>query len=286
MNKLTLESYILAEDLFRIRYVNEKTFYQMDHTHFHIGYELYYVLAGKKLFFINDELLYAQKGDLVIIHPFDVHKTSSVEGSDAERIVVHFNQDFIADCEEEIKYLVRSPYKINLPLKEQLQAERILHDMLRECKVKEYQYEQYTRLLLQMFIIMLERVKEQNNVVEKDTRTATEKKIVEIATYINKNYQMNLSLQHIATVFFISTSYLSRTFKKVTRFNVSEYIQLVRIREAQYLLRETDSKIIDIAERVGFNQIAHFNKVFKKMTNTSPVKFRQTMNRRKQNKQS
>ena len=49
------------------------------------------------------------------------------------------------------------------------------------------------------------------------------------------------------------------------------------IKEAQKLLRETDLKIINIAERVGFTQIAHFNKTFKKITDTTPLKYKKSL---------
>ncbi len=99
-------------------------------------------------------------------------------------------------------------------------------------------------------------------------------KISEIATYLHQHYLEELTLKKIAGQFYISPSYLSRTFKKVTGFYFSEYVQAVRMREARRQLIESDEKVLTIAGNVGFHSIAHFNKTFKKMTGVSPIQFR------------
>lgn len=282
MEDLTIESYDLQNETFRIRYVNEKSYTEMRSTHFHDGYELYYLLRGEKLFFVNDQLFYAGKGDLVIIPPYAAHKTSSIKEVEAERFVVHFKEEFI---EKQISmenltlaFLKELPYKIHCTIQEQLQIERILNEMHKECGMKGDQYGLYIKSLLSMLLIAIHRHALHENVAQEEMINLVDRNMLDIASYINKNHNTPLSLSSIANEFYISPSYLSRAFKNVTGFNISKYIQLVRIREAQKLLRETNHRIIDVAELVGFSQIAHFNKVFKKITNVSPLKYRKTGN--------
>ena len=78
----------------------------------------------------------------------------------------------------------------------------------------------------------------------------------------------------LSETFFISPYYLSRTFKAVTGFTLIEYVNLTRIKQAQRLLKETDHKIIDIAEAVGFESIGHFDRIFKKIAATTPMTYR------------
>ncbi|WP_438347532.1 helix-turn-helix domain-containing protein [Paenibacillus sp. FA6] len=278
MDDLTIESYDLQNNIFRIRYVNEKSYTEMRSTHFHDGFELYYLLRGEKLFFVNDQLFHAGKGDLVIIHPYDAHKTSSVKDVEAERIVVHFKEEFI---ERQIgmenfnlAYLKELPYKIHLTVQEQMQVERILNEILKECEMKGEQHGLYIKSSLSMLLIAIHRHGLNENVAQEEIISLVDRNMLNIASYINTNYSTKLSLNSIANEFYISPSYLSRAFKNVTGFNISRYIQLVRIREAQKLLKETNFRIIDVAGLVGFTQIAHFNKVFKKITNLSPLKYR------------
>ena len=58
-------------------------------------------------------------------------------------------------------------------------------------------------------------------------------KISEIAQYIKSNYHERLTLEKVAKRFYISPSYLSRVFTKLTGFHFREYLQVVRIREAR-----------------------------------------------------
>ena len=74
-----------------------------------------------------------------------------------------------------------------------------------------------------------------------------------------------ITINGLAGQFYISPSYLSRVFKKVTGFHLQEYIRHIRIREAKKRLRDTDEKILDIAADTGFKHISHFNKVFKEI---------------------
>lgn len=282
MDDLTIESYELHNETFRIRYVNEKSYTEMRSTHFHDGFELYYLLRGEKLFFVNDQLFHAGKGDLVIIPPYDVHKTSSVKEVEAERFVVHVKEEFIEKQigmeNFDLAYLNELPYKIHCTVQEQMQVERILHEILKECEMKGEQYVLYIKSLLSMLLIAIHRHGLNENVVHEEITNLVDRNMLDIASYINANHSTKLSLSSIANEFFISPSYLSRSFKNVTGFNISKYIQLVRIREAQKLLKETNFRIIDVAELVGFSQIAHFNKVFKNITNLSPLKYRKTGN--------
>jgi len=99
-------------------------------------------------------------------------------------------------------------------------------------------------------------------------------RMIKVVQYLNDHYAEPLSLTAVAEQFAISTYYLSRTFKSATGFAFSEYINLLRLKEAQRLLRETDLKITDIALRTGFDNFSHFGKAFKKMAALSPRAYR------------
>lgn len=281
MSEDKIKSFYLEGDLFRIRYVNEKGYTEMKKTHFHDNYEIYYLLKGEKLYFINDKLYKAEKGDLVIVNPYDVHRTSSVEKSEAERILINFKYEFV---EELLKAqnitlipLEKGSGRLRMNVKEQLQIEGILNGILKECESQEYGYVPCVRAMLFTLLLNICRYSNKQDAVVEMPVNSIEQKVLEVVSYICSNFQKDITLNSIAREFFVSPSYLSRIFKKVTAFHMSEYIQIVRIKEAQKLLRETDSKVIEISEKVGFSQIAHFNKTFRKITNTTPLKYRKNM---------
>ena len=101
-----------------------------------------------------------------------------------------------------------------------------------------------------------------------------ERLVYKILDYLNEHYAENLSLDRISEQFFISKSNLSHYFKKETGLSPIQYIMQRRIGEAQSLLVETPLPIQEIEFRLGFNDSAHFSKMFKKYVGVAPNEYR------------
>jgi AraC-like DNA-binding protein len=112
---------------------------------------------------------------------------------------------------------------------------------------------------------------------DEQSYTSIEHKIYEITSYIHNNYDKELSLESLAEMYYLSPSYLSREFKAITHFNLLNYIQQTRIKNAQYKLSSTNEKISAIAESCGFTSFSQFNRVFNKISGTSPREYRNTV---------
>jgi YesN/AraC family two-component response regulator len=68
--------------------------------------------------------------------------------------------------------------------------------------------------------------------------------------------------------------WLSRLFKKETGQNFLDYVTDIRMEKAKDLLRHTSFKIYEIAEKIGYQEIQYFGKLFKKRMNMTPKEFR------------
>lgn len=97
-----------------------------------------------------------------------------------------------------------------------------------------------------------------------------------VKNYIDQHYQENLSLEFLAEQAHLSSSYLSKLFKKEIGQNLSSYIHHVRIERAKTLLRTTNLKTYEIAEAVGISDPVYFSRLFKKATGCKPKDFRTT----------
>ena len=84
----------------------------------------------------------------------------------------------------------------------------------------------------------------------------------------------DLSAQFIADELQVSPSYLSRSFKKETGGNLSNFITEMRMQVAQKLLATTDLKTHEVAKRVGFIDSRYFGQVFKKIMRTTPSDYK------------
>ncbi len=103
-------------------------------------------------------------------------------------------------------------------------------------------------------------------------RADNERKVLceQVANLIRKNIDQDISLEEIAGLFYISPSYLSRTFKQLIGQTISQFTVQVRMEQARYLLENSDLKIADIAAKVGYTDPNYFSRVFKKFTGTLP----------------
>ncbi|GJM78213.1 hypothetical protein HMSSN139_07090 [Paenibacillus sp. HMSSN-139] len=98
--------------------------------------------------------------------------------------------------------------------------------------------------------------------------------MADIIRYVEQHYATDLSLQQIAAHFHVSREYVSRKFKQEFGINFSDYLSQYRIDRAKLLLGNPHLKLQEISERVGFQDVKYFSKVFKKLTGQSPSQFR------------
>lgn len=104
------------------------------------------------------------------------------------------------------------------------------------------------------------------------------KLIDDISNYMRGNLaDSGLSLTKTAQIFFINPSYLSRVFKKETGVNFMDYLTKLRIEEAIILLRNTDLKAYEVAERVGIPDSCYFSTCFKKHTGVSASDYKRKL---------
>ncbi|MBR2189765.1 MAG: helix-turn-helix transcriptional regulator [Eubacterium sp.] len=97
---------------------------------------------------------------------------------------------------------------------------------------------------------------------------------LEIEEYINVHYGEDLSLESVAKKFYVSAFHLSHLFKKETGYNFKQYLMRMRIGEAQKILSETDKRVIEIAQEVGYEDASYFSRAFQKETGMTPKEYR------------
>lgn len=95
--------------------------------------------------------------------------------------------------------------------------------------------------------------------------------------YIEKNYKERLKLADVADNVYVSQWHLSKLLNKYTGQNFSEILNNVRMEQAKKLLENPSLRIGDIAEEVGFLDMAHFSRVFKKQVGISANEYRNTV---------
>lgn len=95
-----------------------------------------------------------------------------------------------------------------------------------------------------------------------------------VMNYIREHFCEDISLNTVADAVYLHPSYISRLIKEQVGKNFSALITEMRIERAVTLLESTDLRVYEVAEKVGFNNLKYFYKVFKSTTGKSPRDYR------------
>lgn len=100
-----------------------------------------------------------------------------------------------------------------------------------------------------------------------------DERLLEITNYIYANYK-NVTLEDLSEKFFLSKPYLSKYIKEKSGMTFGDILKQIRMKKARAMLRSGNATVESIAEMVGYQNVEHFNRVFKKMYHTTPVQYR------------
>ena len=115
------------------------------------------------------------------------------------------------------------------------------------------------------------------NAVKKNEETRRlEKKdlIKEIDAYLEKHYRENISLKQLGEIFHLNNVYLGQLFKSRHDMLFKDYVYFLRIRDAEEMLLNTDKRIYEIAEELGFSNADVFISRFVQLKGVTPNQFR------------
>lgn len=104
--------------------------------------------------------------------------------------------------------------------------------------------------------------------------------VVAVLDYIHQNYSSpSLCLEEISKNTFLTPTYICVIFKEHTSKTVNKYITEYRTEKAKSFLKDTNIKMSDVAEKVGYNDPNYFSKIFRKATNYTPSEYRRLFTR-------
>ena len=237
----------------------------MHSHHYHSLFELYYLIGGKCNFFIDDKTYEVIEGDIVLIPAGVIHKTNYGMEEHA-RIVIECSSHFIP---ESVKTTLGAmPY-----IYRNATASRDVYTILKKIEEENHTSDEFTTdaLYSLMKLLFFSIMRNKNNVGIAEPKNHM---VERVAAYIKANYSTDISLSAMAKEHFVSPEHLSRTFKRETGFGFNEFITLVRLQQAETMLKAREGKSIsEIAYSCGFNDSNYFSDKFKRAYGVSPLAF-------------
>ena len=275
---------------FKIEYIKKLNCILHSHEHFQICY----VLKGLCKHCVCDKITILSKGDIFAIPPNEEHLLSYINNSEVEIIQIDFMDFFINGNMRELismesfnDFLYLHPLisvsneiipRLQMSSDNSEKIEVLIKSMFLELKAKEEGYQLSIKAdLLKMLVII---GREFKNYVFKNKKyndiRQYKNKFTEIINYIEKNYNLDFKLNDLAHMANMSPTYFSHMFKMVKGNTLIEFINHTRINKAMDFLTKSTSNITEVSLLVGFNNLSHFNKIFKRITGVNPSNYKKS----------
>lgn len=274
----------------------------MRSRHVHETIELHFILEGQRLMFVDRETYRLSPHSAIVVNHNLIHKTSTAPGfpPDHHNFILQLDRsrfdqilrvaglrcfDDFGDRFNGVATFNDSEWRLILAVISEFKAMCEEDKMGAAVSMEDAHAFLYLQALELASIFakarrrLLHAELEANQKVVPETvvKTGVHQKVHEVALYLQTHIHESVSLEELAQRFFMSRSYLTRSFRNVTGFSVVEYMTYIRIQKAQQLLRESDRSITEIADLCGFGNITYFEKVFKTTTGHTPVQYRKTV---------
>ena len=131
----------------------------------------------------------------------------------------------------------------------------------------------------EQFMTWMENLAEKLNHKFEDYKN--KQKIQQAVIYIRENYDKDLNMAVVSNYISMNYSLFSYAFKQYTGTNFVNFLKEIRMEKAKELLENTDLRIIEISQRIGYENEKHFMKIFKATCGVSPTEYRRNMQYKK-----
>lgn len=243
--------------------------------------EIIYVKKGLGRAQVGTEVQQVMAGDICVIPPENLHALKEEPGHRMEYENMIFDMGFLgagaADvCAQEylIPFMTGNlipPMILRNGVRGYEEVKARLNKMEELCEKRVAGYELGVKAeILQIIFLLVQEYPERPKVESPDTE-----RLKQILYRIENEYMNALTVDEMAQSIGCSPSHFMRWFKQLTGTSFGTFLQERRLAAAAKELKETNEKILAIAESVGFENLSNFNRQFKARYNMTPRQYRE-----------
>lgn len=251
--------------------------------HDHDFTEFTYILSGKGSYIVNGITYQVEAGDFIICNPGVKHQcivTNSKEPT----------VEFICGCTgfhfknmpPNSIILKDGGYLLHTNAELRQEINKHCYEMLAENDAnKPGKCFMLKARLMQILLLVVREVCDKDDTETKGCNFESYSKsyaVKRIINYLNENYEHKISLEQIAHNMYLSPVYISKIFKEETGESPINYLIKIRLEKARDILIHSDSRSIkNIANSVGYDDVYHFSKLFKKYYGVAPLYYKRSV---------
>lgn len=257
------------------------------YAHFHDYVELLYLYDGKLRVWLNGKEYAFNEGELIIINSKESHRLESA-APESRYYVIKFNPEILwasNGSAKETRYVLpflnsssTHPRVFPASFVSEAGIGALVADAVSAWKNRPVGYELLLRGdVLKIFGHVVGCLSDLGVEIKYTVGSGSLYGIMDnIIDYVNQNFT-SCDERELAKRYKVSYSYFSRTFKQMMNMSFKEYINYLRINEAQRLLLTTGKSITDISMEMGFSSPSHFINVFRRHMGRAPKQYRKNI---------
>lgn len=233
-------------------------------SHFHAAVEVYFLLDGNMEAEINGKTFKMEAGDISIANPFEIHKYNRIDS--AHVAVLIFSNKYLSDFKSEYGGKI---FKSHLTDKEYnksiFESLRDVPFSFTDAALPPLARKAYANLVMSKIISRYGLI----------TPNVSHNQIMEIVSYIYKNYNQKITLETLSKEFSYTKTSISRLLSKYLKTDLRCFINNLRVEQAEILLSDpkfSHYSILEIASMCGFDSAATFYRSYNRRYNAPPRK--------------
>lgn len=243
---------------------------QGENEHYHSDVELIFVIDGEASVWLNHQQQKMQREDVLVINSGVMHTLECSENAIIFQIFYSTQKMLGLLNEKNVVFACNS-------VTDKLHAYGELRNMIRDTVYIYVNGTHSTQCLEQSKLLQVLDCLFENYRIDmsiEHIQTSDDIRLQKIFQYVNTNYQNSFNLKDLAEAMYVSTSTLSRFFKKMTGYYFGDYVTNVRLKHAVSDLLNTDKNMTRISADCGFSNPSVFNKTFKNTYGMTPSEYR------------
>ena len=270
-------------DNFKIFHIRDKKDIKFEYHH-HDFSKIVILIDGDLTYYIEGKAYILKPWDILFVNKNEIHKPVVNPDKYYERIVIWLNPDFMAkyaqgnnDLLKCFEVAIKNNYNLlRLNMKSIDIIKNLIQDIQSCNNSNEFGSEILKESLFVQLMVLMNRLF-LNSDKNRDIEDIQYDKTIEgVLNYINSNLENDLSIDTIASEFFISKYYLMRKFKNQIGSSIHNYVVQKRLILARSLISDGLS-MSSVCSRCGFNDYSSFVRAFKKVYGVSPSNYNPTI---------
>lgn len=251
--------------------------------HYHDFHKILILLSGDITYCIEGRTYDLVPNDIVLVSAGEVHRPIIRSDCIYERIILYVSPEFLAgyaDPDNDLGLCLREAaaeqsHVLRVQSAHTARLDTAIRALDGCTSDSDYAHSLHEQLLFLEFMIQLNRAALHNRTAFID-HSPSDKKIVEILSYLNLHLTEDISIDDLSSRFFLSRYYLMHAFKEQTGYTIGGYLSTKRLLRARDLIAE-GTPITEVCYACGFRNYSTFSRAYKKNFGESPREYRQSL---------